>query len=332
LLAIKARVDRHRQPGQFLLTGSANLLGLRSVQDSLAGRAETIELFGFSQGEFAGEKERFVDRVITEPLDVGWTSALTRHDYLERACAGGYPEAVARQGRRRAAWFDSYAHRIIERDASDISALQRLGDLDRLLRLVAARNATELNQADLAADASFPARTLPPYLDLLETLYLIWRVPAWSTNLSSRVADRPKTVLLDSGLSAHLMHVSPASLHPTRQPGPAGQVLEGFVLGELRRQCGWNDEPVRIFHYRDRTGPEVDIILEHADGRVAAIEVKATTSVGQNAFKWLAQLRDRLGNRFVQGVVLYTGSESLPFGDRLSAQPISVLWQSTTSN
>ena len=327
MLAIKATVDRDRRPGRFLLTGSANVLRLRSVQDSLAGRAETIELFGFSQGELRGVRERFVDRVMSEVLPVSWESAMSRPDYIEAACIGSYPEVVFRSERRRGAWFGSYARRTVERDAVDVSGLQRLGDLGRLLELVAARNATELNMADVAADAGFPARTLPPYLDLLETLYLIWRVPAWSTNLTSRVAERPKVVVLDSGLAAHQINASPASLHPTRQPKPAGGLLEAFVLAELRRQSGWNDERVRIFHYRDRAGPEVDVVLEHADGRIAAIEVKATTSIGADAFKWLAKVRDGLGDRFVQGTVLYAGNQALAFGDRLTAQPIAALWE-----
>lgn len=327
ILAIKARVDRNRSAGQFLITGSANLVRLRSIHDSLAGRAETIELFGFSQGELAGQRDRFVERTFDGVLPVGWRSDLTRADYLERACVGAYPEAIRRQSRRRGAWFDSYMNRMVERDAADVSGLQRLGDLSRLLRLVAARDATELNQADLAADAGFPARTLGPYLDLLDTLYLTWRVPAWSTNLTSRVVGRPKIVVIDSGLAAHLLHVTPASMHPTRHPEPAGPLLEAFVLGELRRQTTWGDEPVRIHHYRDRTGPEIDIILEHADGRIAAIEVKATTSLGTGAVRWLSHLRDRLGERFAQGVVVYTGSNALPLGDRLTAQPIAALWQ-----
>lgn len=326
LLAIKAAVDRDRRPGRFLLTGSANLLQLRSVQDSLAGRAETIELFGFSQGELHGVREAFVDRLLSEVLPAGWESSMARSDYVEVACAGGYPEALVRMERRRAAWFESYTQRIIERDAADVSGLQRLGDLGRVLRLVAARNATELNQADLAADSGFPARTLPPYLDLLETLYLIWRVPAWSTNLTRRVVDRPKVIVVDSGLAAHLINVSPTSLHPTRQPLPAGGLIEAFALAELRRQTGWNDERVRIFHYRDRTGPEIDIVLEHADGRIAAVEVKATSSIGASAFTSMKRLRDNTGQRFVQGVVLYTGASALSFGDRLTAQPLAALW------
>lgn len=327
MLAIKATVDRDRRPGRFLLTGSANLLRLRSVHDSLAGRAETIELFGFSQGELRGIRETFIDHLISAVLPIAWESSMTRADYLNAACAGSYPEAVFRSPRRRSVWFESYARRIVERDAQDVSELRRLGDLERLLELIAARNATELNKADIAADAGFPARTLPPYLDLLETLYLIWRVPAWSANFTKRVVAHPKITIFDSGLAAHLINISPTSLRPTGQPTPAGGLLEAFVLAELRRQTGWNDERVRIFHYRDRAGAEVDIVLEHADGRIAAIEVKATTSVGADAFKWLAKMRDHLGKRFVQGTVLYTGKNALSFGDRLTAQPLSSLWE-----
>lgn len=327
MLAIKASVDRDRRPGRFLLTGSADLVRLRSLHDSLAGRAETIELFGLSQGELRGLRETFIDHLIADTLPVGWESSMTRADYLNAACAGSYPEAVNRSPRRRSVWFENYTHRILERDAADVSTLHRLGDLGRLLQLMAARNAGELNLADVAVDAGFPARTLPPYLDLLETLYLIWRVPAWSANLTKRVTSRPKLALLDSGLAAHLINVSPASLDPTRQPTRAGGLLEAFVLAELRRQAGWNDERVRMFHYRDRSGPEIDILLEHADGRVAGIEVKATSSIGTDAFKWLAHLRDHLGRRFVQGTVLYTGPNALPFGDRLTAQPIAALWE-----
>jgi len=209
VLALKVAVDRDPRPGRFLLTGSANVLRLPAMQDSLAGRAENVDLYGFSQGEIVGVRERFVDRLLAgEPLP-GHTGALTRADYLSRACAGGYPQALARpQGRRRSAWFDNYLRRIVERDAPDISGLQRLSELPLLLRLLAARNAGELNLAGLANDAGIPVRTLDPYLDLLETLFLVHRLPAWSTNLSQRVVSRPKIALHDTGLAARLLNVS----------------------------------------------------------------------------------------------------------------------------
>lgn len=327
MLAIKATVDRDRRPGRFLVTGSADLLRLRSVEDSLAGRAETVELFGLSQGELIGTRETFIDDVFTDGPPVEWASKLTRADYLERACAGGFPEALRRNDRRRDSWFADYAQRVLARDAAEISEGQRLGDLPRLLRFVASRSATELNQADLARDSAFAARTLPSYLDLLEMLYLIWRIPAWSSNLTNRLVKRPKIALTDSGLLAHLLNLSPAGMDLLRDPTPAGPLIETFVVNELRRQAGWSAEAVRIFHLREGDRLEVDIILEHRDGRVAGIEVKAGASLGAKAFKGLAELRDRLGSRFARGIVLYSGSDALPAGDRLAALPIEALWR-----
>jgi uncharacterized protein len=327
VLALKLIVDRDPRPGRFLLTGSANLLRLPAMQDSLAGRAENVDLYGFSQGEVDGVKERFVDRLLGGEPFVEHRSELTRSDYLNRACAGGYPQALARPpGRRRTAWFDNYLRRIVERDAPDISGLQRLGELPLLLRLLAARNAGELNLANLASDAGIPVRTLAPYLELLETLFLVHRLPAWSTNQSQRVVSRPKVALLDTGLAARLVNVSAAGAAVNAANEIAGHLLEGFVAGELRRQLTWSTQDARLFHYRDHDGAEVDLVLETDDGRVAGIEVKATSNVGARDAKWLNQLRDRLGSRFVAGVILHTGANAAPFGTRITAAPIDVLW------
>jgi predicted AAA+ superfamily ATPase len=327
ILALKAAVDTDPHPGRFLVTGSANLLRMPAMQDSLAGRAENLDLFPLSQGELMRTTETFIDRLLDGDLFVDHRSRLTRQDYLERACAGGYPEALRRRpGRRRTAWFDNYLSRIVGRDAADISGLQRLSDLPRLLRLLAARNATELNQTDVASDMSIPARTLPPYLDLLETLFLIQRVPAWSTNLSKRVAGRPKMSVLDGGLAARLVNVAATGAGAAGNPEVAGQLLEGFVVGELRRQLGWAEESPGLYHYRDHDGPEVDVILETDDGRVAGLEIKAASTVQAKDGRWLGQLRDKLDRRFVAGLILHTGPEAAPFGKRIAAVPIDVLW------
>lgn len=327
VLALKLAVDRDRRPGRFLLTGSANLLRLPTMQDSLAGRAENVDLYGFSQGETRGVRDRFVERLLAGESFVNHHSDLTRADYLDRACTGGYPEALTRTvGRRRAAWFDNYLQRIVERDAPDISGLQRLSDLPLLLRLLAARNAGELNVTNLASDSGIPVRTLAPYLDLLETLFLIHRLPAWSTNLTQRVVSRPKIALLDTGLAARLVNVSAVGSKANANAEVAGRLLEGFVAAELRRQLTWSAEDAHLSHYRDRAGAEIDLILETGDGRVAGIEVKASSSVGARDIKWLTQLRDRLGSRFVAGVVLHTGPTAAPFGPRITAVPMDVLW------
>jgi len=331
ILALKTVVDAGPRPGRFLLTGSADLLRLPATEDSLAGRAENLELYGFSQGELSGVRETFIDRLLDGALFLDHRSALSRHDYLERVCAGSYPEVLARDSpRRRAAWLDGYVQRIVQRDALDISGLRRLSDLPRLLRLLAARTSTELNQSDLAADAAIPLRTLPPYLDLLETLYLIGRIPAWSTNLSKRISKRPKVFLLDSGLAARLINVSPGRASEQSNPALAGGLIEGFVLGELRRQLGWSETTAALFHYREHSAAEIDAILETPDGRIAALEIKAAASVDRRDIRWLAQLRDQLGTRFIGGIILHTGPQTVPIGDRLAAAPIDVLWSSST--
>ncbi len=327
VLALKLAVDQDPRPGRFLLSGSANLLRLPALTDSLAGRAEDIELYGFSQGELSGIHESFVERVFSGADFLGHRSQLHRADYLTRACAGGYPEALAREpGRRRAAWFDNYVRRIVERDAPDVSGLQQLDELPRLLRLLAARTACELSLADLARDAGLGVRTLPAYLDLLETLFLIHRLPAWSTNLSQRQVSRPKVVVVDTGLAARLLNVNATGAGPTANPQVAGQLLEGFVIGEIRRQLTWSEHNPRLFHFRDHNGAEVDLILETDGGAVVAIEVKAASTVTAKETRWLAQLRDRLGERFVAGLVLHTGATTVPFGDRIAAAPIDILW------
>ena len=327
VLALKLVVDKDPRPGRFLLTGSANLLRLPAAQDSLAGRAETIELHGFSQGELAGHQERFIDKLLAADLFSGHTSSLTRHDYLERATAGGYPEALARApGRRRSEWLDNYVRSIVERDAPDVSNLQRVTDLPLILKVLAARNSEELNVADVSKETEIPVSSLNRLLDLLETLYLVQRIPAWSTNFSKRAVSRPKTSLLDTGLAARLINISAAGAGPEAYGEVAGHLLEGFVAGEIRRQRAWADEPVRVSHFRDRSAGEVDLILETPDGRVAGLEVKSNSRVKSSDNKWLSQMRDKLGKRFVGGLVLHTGMTSAPFGERITAVPMDVLW------
>lgn len=327
VLALKLVVDKDPRPGRFLLTGSANLLRLPAAQDSLAGRAETIELHGFSQGELAGHQERFIDKLLAADLFSGHTSSLTRHDYLERATAGGYPEALARApGRRRSEWLDNYVRSIVERDAPDVSNLQRVTDLPLILKVLAARNSEELNVADVSKETEIPVSSLNRLLDLLETLYLVQRIPAWSTNFSKRAVSRPKTSLLDTGLAARLINISAAGAGPEAYGEVAGHLLEGFVAGEIRKQRAWADEPVRVSHFRDRSAGEVDLILETPDGRVAGLEVKSNSRVKSSDNKWLSQMRDKLGKRFVGGLVLHTGMTSAPFGERITAVPMDVLW------
>lgn len=326
MLAIKHDVDLDHRPGRFLLTGSARLLALRTIPDLLPGRSETIELWPLAQGEIDGTADRFVEIVFARGLDVAIPdSVLGRAEYVERALRGGYPEAVRRIDLgRRARFFEAYVGDLINRDVRQVSDIERPADLRRLMNVLAAQTATLVMPTAVGNALNVPASTVKRYVDLLEALYLVRRIPAWSTDLTRRAVATPKMIFVDSGLAGHLAGMSVRrALDPTALVGP---LLENFVLGELARQISWTEAPVRLYHYRDRDNYEVDAILEHASGDVVAIEVKAAQTVRSEDFRGIQRLARRLGDRLLAGIVLYSGSQALPFGDRLRAWPISALW------
>jgi len=325
-LAIKHEVDTDPRPGRFLLTGSARLPGLQEIPDLLPGRAETIELSPLSQGEIDRSPDGFVEALFRHGVNIRVPSSdLRRDDYLERALRGGYPEAVHRTDPgRRARFFESYITDLVNRDVRQLTEIERPADMRRLVNLVAACTASLAVPAALASRLQVPASTVKRYLNLLDLLFITRRIPAWSTNLTTRAVATPKLVLTDSGLAAHLTGMS---LRRARQPAaPVGPLVETFVLGELTRQLALTDQPVRLYHYRDRDQYEVDAVLESASGEVVACEVKAAETVRSEDFRGIQRLARRLGDQLVAGVVLYAGGQPLPFGDRLRAWPISALW------
>jgi uncharacterized protein len=322
--AIKVVVDTDPRPGRFLLTGSARILALRDLPDALPGRMEIIELWPFSQGELDSVPDRFVDAAFTHGPALTHTSSLRRRDYLERVVRGGFPEAVVRADRRRSAFFDSYLTTLIERDISELAMIERRGELRRLLALLAGRSGGLLVPGAVATQSGIPRTTLNRYLELLLAVFLIKEIPAWAGGSTRRALATPKLAYVDSGLACHLLGQNAARLG--EPGGTAGPMVENFVLMELARQLTWNEQRVRLHHYRTRDKLEVDAVLESADGRVVAVEVKAGATVRTEDLAGLRHLAHRLGERFVAGYVLYTGQQTLPFGDRLRALPIDALW------
>ncbi len=324
-LAIKAVVDREPRPGQYLLTGSARVMGLRALPDSLVGRNETVELWPFSQGEIDQSPDGFVDAAFTLGPELVRESTLTRADYAARVVRGGFPEAVARvDPRRRRRFLDSYVGDLIARDVAQLSEIERVDEMHRLLRLVAARSGQLLVENRLAGPLGLSQKTVGRYLDLLEEVFLIKRVRAWSRNLSARVVGTSKVALVDSGVAANLLASDARWL--ARPEAPFGELLEAFVLMELSRQLTWAEEPVELSHYRTRDGVEVDAVLENRRGQVVAVEVKAAATVRSDDFKGLRHLAARLGDDFLLGAVLYTGGATVPFGERLRAIPVDAVW------
>ena len=276
--AIKAAVDADRTPGQFLLTGSASAMSLPTLADSLAGRMELHTLWPLSQGEMEGTRETFVDRLFAPKLATPPTASVTEDDVVDRICAGGYPEARTRQaGRRRNAWFDAYIDAILQRDVRELAQIDRLLDMPRLLALLASRTGQIVNQADLSRTLGLPQTTLKRYLALLETTFLVQRLPAWFTNIGKRLAKAPKLMLVDTGLLAHLLDADATQLRHNRTL--LGHVFENFVAMEIAKQLGWCEQRCRLFHFRTESGAEVDLVIEDRAGRLAGVEVKCTATL-----------------------------------------------------
>ncbi len=325
LLAIKEVVDADPRPGRFLLTGSARVLGLRDVPDALPGRMETIELWPLSQGEIDGRPDGFVDAVFDRGADIRTTSAESRTGYVDRIVRGGFPEAVAREARRREAFFDNYVADIINRDVMQLSEIERGHEMRALVRLLAARSGQLLVPGTLAGDLGLSQPTVSRYLGLLEEVFLIKRIPAWSRNLSSRALSTAKVAMVDSGIAANVLGQDAASLR--RIESPLGGLLEGFVAMEIARQLTWSRTRAELFHYRTKDQVEVDIVLEDRRGRVVAIDVKASATARPDDFKGINHLDNRLGGDLLAGIVLYAGTETLAFGEKNRAVPISAVWE-----
>jgi len=325
LLSIKELVDACGAPGAFLLTGSARLLGLRAVPDALPGRMETIELWPLSQGEIDGAPDGFVDAAYALGADLRHQSALTPRDYAERIARGGFPEAIARSGRRRTAFHVQYVADLINRDVIQVANITQGHELRALIGLLAGRSGGLLVPANLAGNLSITRPTVERYIRLLEEVFLVKRIPAWSRNLGTRVTAIPKVAFVDSGIATSLLGEDADSL--ARPGSPLGGLLEGFVAMELARQLTWSQQMATLYHYRTRDQVEVDLVVANPRGQVVGIEVKAGMTVRTDDFRGLRHLADRLGDDFTAGFVLHLGDQSLRFGPKLAAVPLSALWQ-----
>ena len=323
--AIKLKVDRDRRAGQLLLTGSANVLTLPRLSESLAGRMEIIPLFPLAQLELEGGSHNLIDHLFSLQSFGLAKSTPSDSKLIPRIIRGGFPEAVARNDvARRAAWFEAYITTILQRDVRDFASIDRLADLPRLLQLVAARSSTLLNYTDFSSAMGIPQSTLKRYLTVLETVFLTRRTPAWSTNLGSRLIKSPKLHVVDSGLSSHLLGYDAMRL---AQPHAAGPLLESFVVGELEKLAAASRTRVTLHHYRTLGQREVDIVMESSEGRVIGIEVKSSSEVDARDFGGLRSLAEDAGERFAYGLVLHGSDSLVSFGSTFQAAPVSLLWR-----
>ncbi len=328
--AIKRAVDIDPVPGRFLLTGSTNFLTLPTMSESLAGRVRILRLWPFSEAELSGvpsSLDRWFDTVPTSAQ----AGRLTRNDYLELTCRGGYPEVIGLGVEARRAWVDSYVETVTQRDIAALADIRKTSALPRLIRWVAANTSSEINIANAARDLGINRATITSYLEWLETVFLVYQIPVWSRKLETRAVRRPKLHLGDTGLAAQLLTTSATALAAPTAPA-TGSLLESFVVNEISRQLVTSKTGISLSHYRDNHGREVDLVLERADGATIAIEIKTTTSPTRKQAKHLAWFRDRLDavapGAFRGGILLHTGHQSATVGDRLHLLPIDTLWAS----
>jgi predicted AAA+ superfamily ATPase len=329
--AIKAQLNRDLRPGRYVLAGSTRYAAIPAAAQALTGRVDIIPVLPLTQGEIDGTLERFISRLLDDDgieMEAGITPT-SRDEYAQRSTSGGMPVALRRPpGSSRSRWFANYVDLVVDKDVMDISRVRQREMLPRLLGQLAARSGQVLNMAATGGAIGLDRSTAENYVKLLEAVFLIYRLPAWGTTLGSRIVKHPKVHLVDSGVMAWLLNLTPQKI---AQAAPAtlteyGHLLETFAVGEVLKQVSWSEAPVTIGYFRTESGDEVDLVLERDDGQVIAFEIKAGTRVGGEDLRGLRQLKDRLGSRLQEAVVLYTGEHAYTHDGWITVVPMDRLW------
>lgn len=324
LRAIKRSVDEDRRPGRFLLTGSANVLTLPRVAESLAGRMEVVNLLPLSRAEIRGTKPTFLEKAfsgkVAKPGEL-----LVGTDLVNAVLVGGYPEMLRREdAKRRQAWAREYVEAIVQRDVLDIAEVEKLDQMPRLLRVLAHHSGQLTNFMQTGAKINLDEKTTRRYIGVLEQLFLLRRLEPWFRNRLKRLVKTPKLHFLDCGLLAAILGITDERIGKDRSI--FGPVLEAFVVSEILKQTAWLDSTYTLHHYRDKDQDEVDVVVENDRAELVGLEIKAAATVTGSDFKGLRKLANASGDRFRLGVVLYDGESVVGFGERLFAAPVSSLW------
>jgi uncharacterized protein len=324
LRSIKQSVDRDRRAGRFLLTGSANVLALPRVSESLAGRMEVVTLLPLSLIEMRRTKPSFLSNAFAGK--VGKASALLVGDDLTSAIlTGGYPEMLGRSGlERRQTWAREYMMALVQRDIRDIADIQKLDQMTRLLLILAQHSGRLVNLSQIGGQIGLDDKTVGKYVTILEQLFILRRIDPWFRNRLKRLVKTPRLHFFDSGLLAAILGATPERIAADRSI--LGPLLETFVFSEVAKQIRWFDQPCTLHHYRDKEQDEIDLIVESSSGGIVGIEVKAAATVTASDFKGLKKLAAACGDDLKLGVVLYDSDQVVPFGDRMFAAPVSCLW------
>jgi predicted AAA+ superfamily ATPase len=324
-LRIKMDVDAHQDPGRYLLTGSANPLLIPKLGDSLAGRMEVIDMLPLSMGEILNKKEHFVDTIFEEVALRSPSQSMSKKELYNRMVIGGYPSVQHIDSEMRDAWLGSYINLILQKDVKDLAHIEKITEMPHLLRILAARSSQLLNVANVSTELKMVNKTVDRYLTLLQAVFMAYLQPSWSNNLTTRLVKSPKVYLVDSGLLSYLLNVTVDRM--VDDNFYTGNIVENFIVGELKKQALWSSTQVELFHFRTSSGEEVDIVLEDRSGNIVGIEIKSSSTVAPHDFKGLIYLQNKTNHKFKRGIVLYTGNQYIPFGHNLCALPINALWE-----
>lgn len=326
-MAIKKNVDEDIRPGQYLLTGSANIQSIPSVQESLAGRITKIRLRTLSQGEMLKAQPGFLEQAFHQDFQYAFKPA-TQEDVIRMATRGGLPEAIRLRGHdQRKKWHLDYVEALLERDLKDITNIQKHDAMTQLVKVLAAWSTKYMDIGAICSGLALHRETLESYINALESLYLVERIPPWRKTDYDRVGKRSKIVMADSGLMCSLLSWNPEQIR--YQSDPLGKLIETFVYNEVSTQVEIHKGQYELFQYRDREKREIDLIIEREDQSLLGIKIKSASVVTKNDFNHLLWFKNNLVKKksFV-GIVLYTGDTPASFGDNLWAVPISMIWPS----
>jgi len=323
--SIKMLVDRDRKPGRFILTGSANVLLLPRISQSLVGRIDIHTLWPFSQGEIVGIREKWIDTVFSPDPIPTLLKKRSPENFFRTVVEGGFPEVIKRKTpQRKKAWFSSYITTIVQRDIRDLSNIENLIEIPRLMSILASRTGQLLNYAEISRNTGIPQTTIKRYISMLKATMLIYTVPPWYINIGKRMVKTPKIYFCDTGLACFLSGLSLERFENACEL--RGRLFENFVVIELLKQISWSEKKPRLYHYRTHTQREVDIVLEDEQERVVGVEVKISATVKNEDFFGLRDFAESARERFLRGILLYTGEKVIPFGKGLYAIPLPTLW------
>jgi len=317
LLAVKRVVDEGRSAGRFLLTGSANLLLMQRISETLAGRAAYLTLWPLTRREQLGAGTAGAWTRLFETADTEWRDLLEGEtggpeDWRVLARRGGYPVPAHEMAdpESRTLWFDGYTRTYLERDLQELSAVSSLVDFRRLMRAACLRLGNLVQQTELGRDVGLSQPTVHLHLDLLETSYQLVRVPTYSVNRTKRLIKTPKLYWCDTGLALHL----------AGETEPRGAHLENLILTDL---LAWRDSQVprpEILYWRTATGEEVDFVIEF-QGRLLPVEVKATRQPHLADARSLLAFRREYSELSCPALLLHTGTETGWIAEGVLAAP-----------